>query len=249
MSVGVFRVMTQQESTKRIECKRLTIVLIKPSKYDDEGYVIRHFRGVLPSNTLACLCSLTEDLNRSKVLGNDLEIRIKILDDMVQKIPVEKIIRSNNRPHCRTVIALVGVQSNQFPRAADIARRFRVGGLQVLIGGFHVSGTLSLFPDIQPEIQELINLGVTVVKGEVEETWGDLLADAHHDRLHPNFAPGELYATYRKAWLRFYSFEHMRQILTDADPGNYWNVLRNYIWYKNSVQIEGGHPMIHGFSA
>ena len=100
--------MTRQVSTRQIKCKRLTIVLIKPSKYDDEGYVIRHFRGVLPSNTLACLGSLTEDLNRSKVLGNDLEIRIKILDDMVQKIPVEKIIRSNNRPHCRTVVALVG---------------------------------------------------------------------------------------------------------------------------------------------
>jgi hypothetical protein len=99
--------MTRQASTKQIECKRLTIVLIKPSKYDDEGYVIRHFRGVLPSNTLACLCSLTEDLNRSRVLGNNLEISIKILDDTVQKIPVEKIIGANRHPLCRTVIALL----------------------------------------------------------------------------------------------------------------------------------------------
>jgi radical SAM superfamily enzyme YgiQ (UPF0313 family) len=66
-----------------------------------------------------------------------------------------------------------------------IARRFRAGGLQVLIGGFHVSGTLALFPDIKPEIQELIYLGVTVVKGEVEETWGEILADALQDRLKP----------------------------------------------------------------
>ena len=186
MSVGVFDVMTRQASTRRIACKRLTIVLIKPSKYDDEGYVIRHFRGVLPSNTLACLYSLTEDLKRRKMLGDDLEIRIKILDDTVQKIPVDKIIRSNRRPRRnRTVVALVGVQSNQFPRAADLARRFRAGGLQVLIGGFHVSGTLSLFPEIRPEIQELIDLGVTVVKGEVEETWGEILEDALQDRLKP----------------------------------------------------------------
>ncbi len=30
---------------------RLVIYLIKPSKYDDDGYVIRYWRGVLPSNT------------------------------------------------------------------------------------------------------------------------------------------------------------------------------------------------------
>jgi hypothetical protein len=38
----------------------------------------------------------------------------------------------------------------------------------------------------------------------------------------------------------------MRQILANASPENYWNILRNFIWYKNSVSIEGGHPMIHG---
>jgi radical SAM superfamily enzyme YgiQ (UPF0313 family) len=490
---------TQQASAKKTACKRLTVVLIKPSKYDDEGYVIRHFRGVLPSNTLACLSSLTEDLKRRRVLGRDLEIGIRIFDDTVQPIPVDSIIRSNKLPRNRTIVALVGVQSNQFPRAADLARRFRAGGLQVLIGGFHVSGILALFSEIRPEIKDLLDLGVTVVKGEVEETWGDLLEDALHDRLrpiydfldrkpdlydkpvpmirraylkrfmtsnfgtidcgrgcpyncsfctiinvqghkvrsrsvetlagairenykrhgidyyfftddnfarnpcwrdvfamltqlrmeedisihfmiqvdtqsykipefvelasragcsqvfigmesinpknlkaagkaqnkvqeyremiaawhgakiathvayiigfpfdtpesveedvnrlkqdlgveqasffmltplpgsqdharmvhaeeymdpdlnaydsfhettrHPNFAPGEWYATYRKAWRSFYSFDYMRHILANANPENYWNILRNFIWYKNSMQIEGGHPMIHG---
>jgi radical SAM superfamily enzyme YgiQ (UPF0313 family) len=479
--------------------KRLTVVLIKPSKYDDDGYVIRHFRGVLPSNTLACLYGLTEDLKRRKTLGEDIEIRIKILDDTIQTIPVEKLVRSNRLPQNRTVVALAGVQSNQFPRAADLARRFRSGGLQVLIGGFHISGTLSLFSEIRPEIQELLDLGVTVVNGEVEETWGEILEDALHDRLkpiydfrdrkpelydkpvpmihrsylrrfitsnfgtidcsrgcpyncsfctiinvqgrtmrfrsvealtsairenykrygidfyfftddnfarnaswraifemlahlraeqgisirfmiqvdtqswkipdfvelasragctqvfigmesinpknlkaagkaqnkvreykdmiaawhnakiathiayiigfpfdthesveedvarlkqefgveqvsffmltplpgsqdharmvraeeymdpdlnnydsfhettrHPNFAPGEWQAAYRKAWRSFYSFDYMRQVLANANPENYWNIFHNFIWYKNSVQIEGGHPMIHG---
>jgi len=176
---------TQQVSVKRIACKRLTVVLIKPSKYDDEGYVIRHFRGVLPSNTLACLSSLTDDLKRRGALGRNLKIRIRIFDDTVQPIPVDRINRSNNLPQNRTVVALVGVQSNQFPRAADLARRFRAGGLQVLIGGFHVSGILALFSEIGSEIKELMDLGVTVVKGEVEETWIDILEDALCDRLKP----------------------------------------------------------------
>ena len=69
---------------------------------------------------------------------------------------------------------------------------------------------------------------------------------SHETTRHPNFAPGEWHATYRKAWRSFYSFDYMRHILAKANPENYWNILRNFIWYKNSVQIEGGHPMIHG---
>jgi radical SAM superfamily enzyme YgiQ (UPF0313 family) len=165
--------------------KKVKIVLIKPSKYDDEGYVIRHFRGVLPSNTLACLSSLTQDVAKRKVLGEDVDVEIELLDDTVQKIPVNRILRSHRLPEQRTIVALAGVQSNQFPRAADLARKFRAGGLQVLIGGFHVSGMLALLPAISPEIQELIDLGVTVVKGEVEETWAELLLDACGDKLKP----------------------------------------------------------------
>jgi hypothetical protein len=165
--------------------KQIRIVLIKPSKYDDEGYVIRHFRGVLPSNTLACLSSLTREIAKSGLLGKNMEVRAEIFDDTVQKIPVKRIIRSNRLPNRRTVIALAGVQSNQFPRAADLARKFRAAGLQVIIGGFHVSGMLALSQSITPEIQELVDLGVSVVKGEVEDTWGDILRDASEDRLKP----------------------------------------------------------------
>jgi radical SAM superfamily enzyme YgiQ (UPF0313 family) len=165
--------------------KKLKIVIIKPSKYDDEGYVIRHFRGVLPSNTLACLLSLTRDVAARERLGGDIEIQTEIHDDTVEKIPFRQIIKSHRLPERRTVVALAGVQSNQYPRAADIARKFRNSGLQVLIGGFHVSGTLALSPGIPPEIKELLDLGVTIVKGEVEETWGEILRDALEDNLKP----------------------------------------------------------------
>ena len=35
-------------------CERLAVVLVRPTRYDDEGYVVRHRRGTLPSNTLSC---------------------------------------------------------------------------------------------------------------------------------------------------------------------------------------------------
>jgi radical SAM superfamily enzyme YgiQ (UPF0313 family) len=498
--IGLGKIVRSNSAAPILKTKQVKIVLIKPSKYDDEGFVIRHFRGVLPSNTLACLSSLTQDVAKRELLGRDVELKVELIDDTVQRIPVNRIIQSNRLPDRRTIVALVGVQSNQFPRAADLARKFRAGGLQVLIGGFHVSGMLALSQGVTPDIQELIDLGVTAVKGEVEETWGEILQDACQDTLkplydfldrkpdiytqplptvdrkylkrfiisnfgtidcsrgcpfncsfcsiinvqgremrvrsperlaesirenyrlhrlyfyfftddnfarnrcwrdifkmlvqlreeehipihfmiqvdtqshkipdfvdlaaragctqvfigmesinpknlkavgktqnkvqdykdliaawhnakiathvayifgfpydtpdsipedvgrlqnelgveqasffmltpipgsqdharmvqdgesmspdlneydsfhetirHPNFAPGELFASYRNAWKSFYSFNYMREVLSKANPENYWNIFCDFIWYKNSALIEGGHPMIHGF--
>lgn len=176
---------TGRRSDREPHCSCLRVVLIRPSKYDDDGFVIRHFRGVLPSNTLACLHGLTEDLKERRALGTGVRLETRLYDDSVQEVPIGRIVRSHRPPWRRTVVALVGVQSNQFPRAAHLARRFRRAGLPVLIGGFHVSGSMALFPQGRPEIQELMDLGVSVVLGEVEESWGGVLADALHGRLRP----------------------------------------------------------------
>ncbi|HEX5434438.1 MAG TPA: radical SAM protein [Candidatus Angelobacter sp.] len=164
--------------------KNLHIYLIKPTLYDDEGYPVRHWRGVLPSNTLACLTGLTEEVVRQKKLGAR-EITIHVLDETVDRVAVDRICRSQRAGKTQTIIGLVGVQTNQFPRAADLARAFRRAGLTVMIGGFHVTGYLNLMPTIPPDIQDLMDEGVTIVKGEVEEVWGDLLLDAVNGRLKP----------------------------------------------------------------
>lgn len=162
---------------------RLEVYLIKPSKYDDDGYVIRYWRGVLPSNTLAALYSLTEDTRQRRALGH-IEIKTHLLDETIQTIPVDRIARAQ-RPGVKVVVMLAGVQTNQFPRAADLARQFRQRGVAVWLGGFHVSGILAMFPTVAPEVQELLDLGVTIVKGEVEGHWDDLLRDIVADTARP----------------------------------------------------------------
>ncbi len=166
---------------------KVHLYLIKPTQYDDDGYVVRHWRGVLPSNTLACLAGLTDEVIAQKRLGQDVEVKVHLFDETVDKIPVKRICRSQRGAHSKTIVCLVGVQTNQFPRAVDLARTFRRAGLTVMVGGFHVSGYLSLLSEIPPDIQQLLDEGVTVVKGEVEETWGDLLCDAVHGRLKPMY--------------------------------------------------------------
>ncbi len=160
------------------------VFLIRPSKYDDEGYVIRHWRAVVPSNSLACLHALTEDVRRRRLLG-EVDLRIEALDEAVTKAPLGRIRRLNRRTGGRVLVCLVGVQTNQFCRAADIALDLRRDGVAVMIGGFHVSGMLAMFDAPSPEIQELIDAGVTVVAGEIENRWADLLRDAWERKLKP----------------------------------------------------------------
>ncbi|MDR1270705.1 MAG: radical SAM protein [Planctomycetaceae bacterium] len=147
--------------------KKLSIVYIVPSRYDDDGYVQRWIKGVVPSNSLAVLKSLTIAMITSQPLPN-IEISLESYDDNVQRIPFEKLAARNDDPETRVVVGIVGVQSNQFPRASDIALRFRNLGVDVMIGGFHVTGVLALFEEPSPELQHLINHGVSLIAGEAE---------------------------------------------------------------------------------
>lgn len=166
------------------QTQRLSIFMIKPSKYDDAGYVIRYFRGVLPSNTLACLYGLTEDVSRRKLLGN-VRLDVELIDETTHRVPVDRIRKAARNRHTKAVVCLAGVQTNQFPRAYDLAMQFRDAGVTVLIGGFHVSGILSMFAAIPDDIQRLLDAGVTIVKGEVEEHWHEMLQDICQDELKP----------------------------------------------------------------
>jgi hypothetical protein len=116
------------------------VVLIKPTHYDDDGYPIRWVKAAIPSNTLACLNGLAQDVSRRQVLGPDVAIRVHTYDETNRRVRPDRIIRTIRRAGGRALIGLVAVQSNQFPRAVDLARPFVRAGLPVCIGGFHVSG-------------------------------------------------------------------------------------------------------------
>jgi radical SAM superfamily enzyme YgiQ (UPF0313 family) len=163
---------------------RLVVILIRTSKYDDDGYVVRHWRGTLPSNTLSCLGSLTEDVVRSGELG-PVEVRVEVIDEIVSRVDPAALGRRHRRDGTKVVVGLVGVQTNQFPRAQDLARHFKTQGFDVIIGGFHVSGAIAMSASMPPECQDMLDAGVTLVLGEVEGRWGAILRDVLADRLQP----------------------------------------------------------------
>src|SRR5881397_3456868 len=88
--------------------EKFRIVLIKPSKYDDDGYVIRFWKGVLPSNTLNVLHGLTEDVKERRVLGS-LPIEVTTFDETAEKTPINRIIRWGHEPGTKLLVCLVGV--------------------------------------------------------------------------------------------------------------------------------------------
>ncbi len=167
--------------------KTLRVVLIKPSKYDDEGYVVRFWRGVLPGNSLNVLHGLTEDVRQRGVFG-DIAIQVDTFDETAEKVPVKRIVRWSRDAGTKLVVCLVGVQTNQFPRALDLGREFRAHGIDVIMGGFHTSGTINMLGEQEPDIQDLFRESIIVVSGEVEGHWERILADVLNGQLKPLYS-------------------------------------------------------------
>ncbi len=161
------------------------LIMIKPSHYDDDGYVIQWFRSAIPSNTLAILYGLALDSAARHALGRHVEIRLHAHDETNTRIRLDRMVRMILASGSQGLVVLVGVQSNQFPRAMDLARQLRTEGIQVLIGGFHVSGCLAMLPTLPSDLQEAIDLGVSLFAGELEGHMDELLQAAHRNELKP----------------------------------------------------------------
>jgi hypothetical protein len=169
-------------------------ILIKPSHYDDEGYVIQWLRSAVPSNSLAVLHGLARDCSDRNVLGPNVALKISAYDETNTRIKVSRFVARMRRDGGRGLVGLVGVQSNQFPRAMDLARQFITAGIPVCIGGFHVSGCIAMLPTLSPELQEALDCGVSLFVGEAEDgRLEQLLLDAYRGALQPIYkAPPEL---------------------------------------------------------
>src|SRR6185437_6225819 len=161
-------------------------VMVKPTHYDDAGYPIQWLRSAIPSNTLACLNALAEDARRRAILGPGVEMRLHTFDETNRRVRPDKIIDMIRREGGRALIGLVGVQSNQFPRAVDLAQPFLAAGLPVAIGGFHVSGCIAMLPELPPDIKAAQAMGISFFAGEAEDRRLDeVLVDAYEGRLKP----------------------------------------------------------------
>jgi len=164
---------------------RFQIILIKPSHYDRDGYVVQWLRSTMPSNSLAAVYSLAKGAAERGLLGPDMPLDVTAIDETNTRVRPREIAKIIQKNGGIGLVGIVGVQSNEFPRAVDIARPLRELGIQVMIGGFHVSGCLAMLKETQADIKEAQDLGISIYAGEAEEGFEEVILDAAKGELRP----------------------------------------------------------------
>jgi radical SAM superfamily enzyme YgiQ (UPF0313 family) len=99
------------------------------------------------------------------------DVEIRFHDDRLEKIPFDE----------PTDVVAIPVETYTAKRAYQIASEYRRRGIPVIMGGFHAT----LAPD------EVARYAESVVLGEAENVWAEVIDDARHGRLKPAYKAAE----------------------------------------------------------
>jgi hypothetical protein len=83
------------------------------------------------------------------------------------------------------MVMFVGVQSHQFPHTLDLAKPLLERGIQIAVGGFHVSGTMSMLGGNDVDVHRAKAMGISLFAGEAEGRLEMVLQDAYAKKLKP----------------------------------------------------------------
>src|SRR5947199_8110997 len=183
--------------------RQLVVVLVEVTKYDREGYLIQFREVVLRCNTLAAMWSLTEAAFASSELAG-LLCRVIAFNERTMRggVNASQVMKKRSAPDTRVVVGLVGIQTNMFPRARQVALEFKAQGATVVMGGFHISGSITMLHDgngdsnipcprvMPPECAELMERGVILFHGEAEGIWHEVLGDIVRGEAKPLYRGG-----------------------------------------------------------
>jgi radical SAM superfamily enzyme YgiQ (UPF0313 family) len=100
------------------------------------------------------------------------DVDLRFYDDRMEPIPYDE----------PTDLVAISVETFTALRAYRIAHKFRARGVRVILGGYHVT--------LMPE--EAGQQADSIVIGDAESVWSDVLNDVRHDRLQPIYcgSPG-----------------------------------------------------------
>src|SRR5579875_3457563 len=78
---------------RRLVARAFHVELIKPSHYDDDGYVIQWWKASIPSNSLASLYAIVQDAAARHVLGDDVALTFDGWDECNTVISEKRVAR------------------------------------------------------------------------------------------------------------------------------------------------------------
>jgi radical SAM superfamily enzyme YgiQ (UPF0313 family) len=185
LQIGTTAGAVSTNALKPEPCRTIRVYFIKPSRYDEEGYVQLFRYGVQPNNTLTVLKALNENYNRNYGAKRNVFLETviwdEICDGVVSPETIKAIKEKAQEDGVELLIGMAGVQSNQYPRGRDIALQFVAQGVRVMMGGFHVSG--------YPESRDFLHsCGITTIVGEAENLWVHIVEDLLSGQLQPNYS-------------------------------------------------------------
>lgn len=164
--------------------ERLRLLLIQPSHYDAEGYVIQWWRTFTPGHVLMVVNGIVADAGKRGIPGADVMVERRVIDEPSRPVNHAAELRWLLEAK-RCAVFLVGVQTSQYPRAVDLARPFRAAGVPVVMGGFHVSGVIALTPGWEPGLAAAREQGICLYAGELEKGIDALLGDLWRGEAKP----------------------------------------------------------------
>ncbi len=215
--MNLFAKKRMRTTTSGVQTRRLVVALIHPSNYDHQkrgamGSFVQTYRlGVIPSNTLRVMQSLTLDAFSQEPFDN-VRTEVHIFEDSIrgQQRAFRRLLRKFPQRDAQLVVGLVAVQSNQFPRALDLIDYAKRHGAISVIGGPHVTASIntdfygisaidplragvSCANTMPPEIQHLIDdPDVVVFHGDADNNgaWHGVLSDIFAGRPKPYYEAG-----------------------------------------------------------
>ena len=147
----------------------LRVIIVKPSKYDEHGFVERFRRGFMPNSTVPYIASMTpRELAETRC-------EVHAVDEYVQT-DLDYLSLFEAERGRETLVALVGVQSHQLHRALDLAALADQRGAHAVIGGPH---------PMTCDTAMLQGRGVAFSLCEAELVWPRILEDALSGGLQP----------------------------------------------------------------
>lgn len=99
----------------------MKLLLINPSKYDEDGNLMKFKFGAFPPVNLLILAGLLKDFK---------QVKIKIIDEFIEDIPFNDKF---------DLVGITTLFTSTFPRVIDICKKFRNNGTPVILGGTHAT--------------------------------------------------------------------------------------------------------------
>ncbi len=166
--------------------RRFCLVLIKPSHYDDDGYVIQWYRSAIPSNSLAVLYGLAKTCAEQKSLGEDIEFEIHGFDETNTRIDAAPDRRPRQGRRYRA-----GDAGRRAVQPVSPRPRHRPAAAPARHHGGHRRASMSPAPspcstERDPDVRRAEEMGVFLFAGEAEEgRLEQVLRDAIDGRSQP----------------------------------------------------------------